>query len=79
MESHSSLAIEEVENYGLHYARTLDLWRRTLLERQGEIHALGFDDSFIRKWDYYFAYCQAGFTAGLIDLAQFVLKKPDRG
>ncbi|BCA79298.1 DUF1365 family protein [Desulfuromonas sp. AOP6] len=77
--NHSSLAIEEVENYGRHYARTLDIWRRTLLKRQGEIHALGFDDSFVRKWDYYFAYCQAGFTAGLIDLAQFVLNKPNRG
>ena len=36
---------------------------------------MGFDDAFMRKWEYYFAYCRAGFTARIIDLAQIILTK----
>jgi cyclopropane-fatty-acyl-phospholipid synthase len=38
---------------------------------------MGFDDAFIRKWEYYFAYCHAGFRAEIIDLVQMVLNKPE--
>jgi cyclopropane-fatty-acyl-phospholipid synthase len=72
----SSLNINSLECYGLDYARTLDLWRQTLLEKRQQIFALGYDEYFLRKWEYYFAYCQAGFSTRIIDLAQFVLEKP---
>ena len=62
---------------GNHYAKTLDRWRQTLLARRQEILALGYDEHFLRKWEYYFAYCRAGFAANVIDLAQIVLDKPD--
>jgi cyclopropane-fatty-acyl-phospholipid synthase len=58
--------------------RTLDLWRETLLEKRAEILALGFDATFLRSWEYYFAYCRAGFAAQTIDLAHMVLTRPDR-
>lgn len=70
-----SLEFTALENYGLDYAKTLALWRKTLLEKRQEIYALGFDEAFLRKWEYYFAYCQAGFTARIIDLAQIVVTK----
>jgi len=72
----SKLRISSLEQYGLDYAKTLDIWRQTLLEKRQEILALGYDENFLRKWDYYFAYCQAGFDAQIIDLAQMVVEKP---
>jgi cyclopropane-fatty-acyl-phospholipid synthase len=72
----STLHMAEFEQYGLDYAKTLACWRRTLLSRRQEILQLGYDDVFLRKWEYYFAYCQAGFSAQIIDLAQMVLTKP---
>ena len=72
----SRLIFGQVEHFGLDYARTLDCWRKTLLAKRREIVRLGYDDSFLRKWDYYFSYCMAGFEARIIDLAQLVVEKP---
>ncbi|MBE0582773.1 MAG: class I SAM-dependent methyltransferase, partial [Desulfofustis sp.] len=74
----SRLKINSLEQYGLDYAKTLDLWRQTLLTQRQEISELGYDENFLRKWDYYFAYCQAGFDAQIIDLAQLVVQKPEK-
>ncbi|MDT8440477.1 MAG: DUF1365 family protein [Desulfuromonadales bacterium] len=73
----TSLNIDQLDQHGLHYAATLDRWRQTLLRRQEELFTMGFDEHFLRKWEYYFAYCQAGFAAGIIDLTHLVLDRPD--
>ena len=73
----SDLRLEDVQGYAADYATTLQRWRQTLLEKQQEIKTMGFDDAFIRKWEYYFAYCHAGFRAEIIDLVQMVLNKPE--
>jgi len=75
----SSLTMSRLENYAPDYARTLDLWRQPLLEKRDEILALGYDEKFLRNWEYYFAYCQAGFANRIIDLAQLELDKPVKG
>jgi cyclopropane-fatty-acyl-phospholipid synthase len=69
--------LADAEGYAADYAETLLRWRQTLLEKKGEIKELGFDDAFIRKFEYYFAYCHAGFKAQIIDLVQMVLNKPE--
>ena len=74
---HSDLSLDAVDRYAEHYAETLEHWRQTLLEKREQIMALGFDQAFIRKWEYYFAYCRAGFKAEIIDLVQMVLNKPE--
>lgn len=74
----TELIMDRLENYGLDYARTLDIWRQTLLEQRQRIFELGYDETFLRKWEYYFAYCQAGFTNKIIDLAQLEIDKPGR-
>jgi len=74
---HSRLTLSRLENYGLDYSRTLDLWRQTFLAKRQEILALGYDEKFLRKWEYYFSYCQAGFTNRIIDLAQLELDKAE--
>jgi cyclopropane-fatty-acyl-phospholipid synthase len=76
MAGSSTLHLNELEQYGADYAKTLACWRQALLSKAPEILALGYDETSLRKWEYYFAYCQAGFAAEIIDLAQLVLTKP---
>ena len=66
----------DVERIGQHYARTLRDWSLNLADRHMEALALGFEEAFLRKWQYYFAYCRAGFETGAIDDLQIVLDKP---
>ena len=73
---HSALQIEGVRSIGAHYARTLHDWRISFQARLTEARALGFDDIFIRKWIYYLSYCEAGFSAKLIDDLHITLARP---
>jgi cyclopropane-fatty-acyl-phospholipid synthase len=69
------MVIESMEGFGKDYAETLQRWRRTFNTSRERVEELGFDDSFCRKWNYYLAYCEAGFDAGLIDVQHVVLGK----
>lgn len=62
--------------FGPDYARTLAEWHRRFVEGWPRIERLGFDDRFRRFWTYYLAYCEAGFTAGSIDVGHFVVVRP---
>lgn len=59
--------------FGPDYAETCRRWRADFLARKEEVLALGFDERFIRIWEFYLAYCEAGFEAGDIDVVQFTL------
>ncbi len=72
----SSLVIKEVEHIGFHYVKTIQEWRRRFLAKLGSIHELGFPPEFCHKWEYYFAYCEAGFASGALDVLQMTLDKP---
>ncbi|MBC7501510.1 MAG: class I SAM-dependent methyltransferase, partial [Herminiimonas sp.] len=61
--------------FGLDYARTLEEWRNAFKEQLPRVRAQGFDDRFLRTWEFYLAYCEAGFRAGSIVVAQFTLEK----
>ncbi|KAK8571928.1 hypothetical protein V6N12_027996 [Hibiscus sabdariffa] len=76
MKAASRLCVEHVENIGLHYYQTLRYWRKNFLENQSKIHALGFDDKFIRTWEYYFDYCAAGFKTNTLGNYQVVFSRP---
>lgn len=73
----SGLIIENVDNIGLSYAPTLKIWRERLKSKADEVKAMGFDDVFMRKWEFYFAYCEAGFAEGIIDDLQFCVRSPE--
>lgn len=60
------LNIVAMEDIGFHYVRTLALWREALLAHRSRVLELGFDERFLRKWEYYFSYCQAGFHNRLV-------------
>jgi cyclopropane-fatty-acyl-phospholipid synthase len=62
--------------FGLDYARTLAEWRIAFKEQLPRVAAQGFDDRFLRTWEFYLAYCEAGFRARSIDVMQFTLEKP---
>lgn len=75
----SDLVIKDVNSIGPDYARTLRDWSLNLAGRHQEAFALGFEETFLRKWQYYFAYCQAGFETGAIDDLQIIMEKPETG
>jgi cyclopropane-fatty-acyl-phospholipid synthase len=58
-------------SFGSSYARTIEEWRRRFEAAWPAIEHLGFDPRFKRMWDYYLAYCQAGFEIGAIDVRFF--------
>jgi cyclopropane-fatty-acyl-phospholipid synthase len=55
--------LHEMEDFGPDYARTLRLWRDQFTARLAAVRALGFDERFIRKWNYYLCYCEAAFAS----------------
>lgn len=57
----SCLTLEHIDNIGMHYAQTLAEWRRRFNENEAFVRTLGFDDIFLRAWNYYLTYCEAGF------------------
>ncbi|MHC4783369.1 MAG: DUF1365 family protein [Planctomycetota bacterium] len=73
---HTSFVVKHVESIGPHYALTLEQWKKRFLENRQRIIELGFSESFIRRWEYYFSYCQAGFAEQYIDNLQIVLTRP---
>lgn len=75
VQTHTDLEIIDVESIGLSYAKTLAEWRKRFLEHKDEIKKLGFDETFIRKFIYYFTYCEVGFETKFIDDLQIVFKK----
>jgi cyclopropane-fatty-acyl-phospholipid synthase len=71
----SSLLMEWVDNIGDHYALTLKKWREAFLQNRDRAAALGFDPAFIRKWDYYFIYCESAFRMRHIQNLQFAVTR----
>ena len=71
----AGLKVVARERFGGSYARTLAEWRRRFHARWPEAAALGFDDRFRRLWDYYLAYCEAGFAEGTIDVALIAFER----
>jgi cyclopropane-fatty-acyl-phospholipid synthase len=57
--------------------RTLRTWRESFHKKLGQVRALGFDDRFIRKWDYYLCYCEAAFALRNISVVQSVHTRPN--
>ncbi|MEO5565303.1 MAG: cyclopropane-fatty-acyl-phospholipid synthase family protein [Luteimonas sp.] len=72
----SDLALLQLEDFGLSYARTLQAWRERFMARLPEVRAQGFDDAFLRMWEFYLAYCEGGFRERSIGVSQLLLARP---
>jgi len=70
------LVLETFEPFGSSYARTLAEWRRRFHAAWPRLRQGGLDEIFGRKWDYYLAYCEAGFRAGAIDVGLYRITHP---
>jgi cyclopropane-fatty-acyl-phospholipid synthase len=73
----SDLALTHLEDFGLSYALTLEAWRKRFLAQLPQVREQGFDERFTRMWEFYLAYCEAGFRERSIGVAHLLLTKPD--
>jgi cyclopropane-fatty-acyl-phospholipid synthase len=71
----TELALTNAENLGIHYARTLAIWRERFFQRLEEARQLGFDERFQRMWDFYFSWCEGAFRERYINVVQLLLAK----
>jgi cyclopropane-fatty-acyl-phospholipid synthase len=69
------LRVDQIRNIGPHYAPTLRAWRERFMQHLPEVRRLGFDDRFIRMWEFYLACCEGQFATRSIGDVQLVLKR----
>jgi len=67
----NGMKLVDSELFGRSYARTLVEWRNRFQNAWPAIEPLGFDTRFKRMWEYYLAYCQAGFEAGMLNVGLY--------
>ena len=71
----AGLTVEDEFAFGADYAETLKRWREQFLAARAQVLQLGFDERFIRIWEFYLAYCEAAFAKANIDIVQYTLRK----
>jgi cyclopropane-fatty-acyl-phospholipid synthase len=71
------LFMHDLEDLGADYARTLATWYDNFNAVRVPIEAMGFDEPFIRTWNYYLKYCEAGFATRNISVVQAVYTRPN--
>jgi cyclopropane-fatty-acyl-phospholipid synthase len=72
----SDLKLFHLEDITPHYARTLRMWREQFFANIDKVRDLGLPETFIRMWDYYLSYCEAGFAERYLGDVQMLLTKP---
>jgi cyclopropane-fatty-acyl-phospholipid synthase len=72
----SDLGLIAQEDFGESYARTLHAWRERFMAKLPEVRAQGFDERFIRMWEFYLAYCEGGFRERSIGVSHLLLARP---
>ena len=75
----STLTVENVENIGPHYADTLQRWHLNFRGNLDRIRDLGYDEAFLRKWEFYLRCCEAMFRERALNDLQLVLARPFEG
>jgi cyclopropane-fatty-acyl-phospholipid synthase len=71
------LFLHDLKDLGLSYAETLKRWRVAFHQNETAVRALNFDPRFIRKWNYYLAYCEAAFAMRNISVVQAIYTRPN--
>ncbi|MGB0835543.1 MAG: class I SAM-dependent methyltransferase [Psychrobium sp.] len=72
----TDMMIDNVQDIGLHYARTLFDWRQKFDENWADITEFGYDETFKRLWHYYLCYCEGAFIERVISTHHIVARKP---
>jgi len=71
----SSLSLTGADDIGPHYAQTLRAWREAFEARLPAVHALGYDEPFIRTWRLYLAFSEAAFAERTLGDHQLVFTR----
>ena len=76
-ESFNKNGLTEISNnsFGKSYAKTLNIWKTNFNNSIDKLLSIGIDGNLHRLFNYYFSYCEAGFSNGQIDVAQKIIKK----
>lgn len=72
------MTIIDERAFGIDYADTLRLWRLRFMEHRDRVLALGFDETFLRMWEFYLAYSEAGFRSGHLNVRQYSMERESR-
>jgi len=72
----TDLRLVHLEDITPHYARTLRTWRERFFENIRQVRSLGYSETFIRMWEFYLCYCEAGFQERYLGDVQMLLAKP---
>ncbi len=72
-----SLNLFDFEDITPSYVKTLAAWHQAFNERVGQIREMGFDQAFVRKWNYYWCYCMAAFKTRNISVAHLIFTRPN--
>ena len=70
------LRVLNLEDIGPSYALTLSHWRQRFHARQEDVRRLGYDERFMRMWEFYLCYCEGGFVERSIGAVQMLFAKP---
>jgi len=71
------LTMVDLKDMGPDYAKTLKLWYDAFNANLTRVKSLGFDETFIRKWNYYLCYCEAAFAMRNINVMHLVYTRPN--
>jgi cyclopropane-fatty-acyl-phospholipid synthase len=74
--NHTDMNVIQQEDFGAHYARTLNMWHHNFNAARAHLKTLGYDDYFYRLWVFYLCYCEGGFIERTIGCSQLLFAKP---
>jgi cyclopropane-fatty-acyl-phospholipid synthase len=72
----TDLRLVSQEDFGPSYALTLRHWRERFMAKLTDVRALGYDERFVRMWEFYLAYCEGGFLERSIGVSQLLFARP---
>jgi cyclopropane-fatty-acyl-phospholipid synthase len=77
LKKHTDMSIADVQDIGLDYAQTLHDWFEAFMLQKQALAEDGYDDRFMRMWQYYLNYCEGGFLERAISTLQLVMRRPE--
>ncbi|GAC15891.1 SAM-dependent methyltransferase [Aliiglaciecola lipolytica] len=76
LKHYTDMMIRDLHDIGLDYAKTINHWQQRFTAKQETLSSSGYDERFMRMWQYYFSYCEGGFLERTISTVQLVISKP---
>jgi cyclopropane-fatty-acyl-phospholipid synthase len=73
--AHTTLRVTQRHDFGQDYAETLRRWRASFTRHRQAVEQLGFDENFMRMWEFYLAYSEAGFASDYLQVSQIQMQR----